>query len=61
MLLVGTLTTVEEPRTVKLAKSEPNIGAADTNAGLRSAAIAAAPKRFRQLDFILAAVRSFCN
>jgi hypothetical protein len=61
MLLVGTLTTAEAPRIEKLAKSEPNIGAADTNAGQRSAATAAAPNRFKQLDFILDAVRPSCG
>jgi hypothetical protein len=60
-LLVGTLTTAEAPRTVKFATSEPNIGEADTNAGQRSAATAAAPNIFKQLDFIFDAVRSSCN
>jgi hypothetical protein len=33
MVLVGTLVTVEAPRTVKLAKSEPSNGVADTMGG----------------------------
>src|SRR5215212_2895542 len=37
-VLVGTLVTVEEPSTAKLAKSLPKIGAAKANAGIKAIA-----------------------
>src|SRR5487761_2704598 len=41
MALVGTLVTVEAPRTVKLAKSEPSSGVADAGAEPQQTPIAA--------------------
>ncbi|TAL88299.1 MAG: hypothetical protein EPN71_14980 [Rhodanobacter sp.] len=41
MVLGGTLVTVEPPRTVKLAKSEPNIGVANAAPGPQQAPITA--------------------
>jgi hypothetical protein len=44
MLLVGTLVTVEAPRTVKLAKSEPNNGVADAGAEPQKALVTASAR-----------------
>jgi hypothetical protein len=57
IVLVGTLVTVEAPRTVKLAKSEPSIGSADAMGALKSAANAATMNKIKNLYFLLDPIR----
>jgi hypothetical protein len=53
MMLGETLVTVEEPRTVKVDKSKPRIGVAQTGAALKNVQIAAGAAKAAKINLVI--------